>query len=88
MCRWIDGDGSVDLWTDGWETIVVLPSSPKTVDVNDSAVDGNSDCDVVAVAVFLFSSIGCRDGYLTPRIRPTSGLNSSGCCYPAACSSC
>ena len=44
----------------------VLPSSPKTVDVNDSAVDGNSDCDVVAVAVFLFSSIGCRGGYLTP----------------------
>ena len=62
MCRWIDGDGSVDLWTDGWETIFVLPSSPKTVDVNDSAVDGK-----VAVAVFLSSSIGCRGRYLTPQ---------------------
>ena len=51
-----------------------MPSSPKTVDVNDSAVDGNSDCDVVAVAAFLFSSLGCCDGHLTLTIHTTSGL--------------
>ena len=26
ICRWIDGNGSVDLWTDGWETMFVLSS--------------------------------------------------------------
>ena len=51
--KWIGG------LMDGW---MGLPSSPKTVDVNDSAVDGK-----VAVAVFLFSSSGCRGGYLTPQ---------------------
>ena len=29
----------------------------KTVGINDGAVDGNSDCDVMAVAVFLFSRL-------------------------------
>ena len=32
ICRWIDGNGSVDLWTDGWETMFVLSSSPKMVE--------------------------------------------------------
>ena len=30
--------------------------------------------------------MGCRGGHLTLRIRPTSGLSSSGCCSHAACS--
>ena len=32
ICRRIDGNGSVDLWTDGWETMFVLSSFPKMVD--------------------------------------------------------
>ena len=32
ICRRIDGNGSVDLWTDGWETMFVLSSFPKMID--------------------------------------------------------
>ena len=32
ICRRIDGNGSVDLWTDGWETMFVLSYLPNMLD--------------------------------------------------------
>ena len=33
ICRPIDGNGSVDLWTDGWEAFFLLPTFPQVDNV-------------------------------------------------------